>query len=218
MDRSITYSRLASELMKTDKDLSLRTAHLEVEVGFLAVRIVSLAELLGLTPPSREAGVDREQVLAAMNAFATAGVGRRSASLGRRLEPGPLAAALRESLSAIEDSPLPAYEWHALIEMLGEDVLAKLVGTSVSSVRRYRSGERPTPDDIAWRLHTVTLVAADLLGSYNTFGIRRWFQRSRSALGGASPGELLAGNWSPDDNPVQRVRSLASALLGSPAT
>ena len=204
--------------MKTDKDPSSRTGDLEVEVGFLAVRIVSLAELLGLIPPTREAGVDREQVFEAMDAFATSGVGRRSASLGRRLEPGPLSAALRESLSAIEDSPLPEHEWHALTEILGEDALAKLVGTSVSSVHRYRSGERPTPDDIAWRLHTVTLVAADLSGSYNNFGIRRWFQRSRSALGGASPGELLAGDWSPDDNPVQRVRSLAGALLGSPAT
>ncbi len=217
-DRSTNRFRLASGAMPSGKHTLNPTTDFEVEVGFLAVRIVVLAELLGLISPSRESRVDREQVFEAMDAFARAGVGRRSATLGRRCEPGPLAAALRESLVAIEDSPLPENEWHALNKILGEDALAKFLGTSISSVHRYRSGERPTPDDIAWRLHTVMLVAADLSGSYNDFGIRRWFQRSRSALGGASPGELLAGDWSPDDDQVKEVRSLANALLGSPAT
>lgn len=190
----------------------------EAEVGYLGVRLVSLAELLGLVPRSSEPAIDRDHVFEAVDSFAKVGVGRRSAALVRRLEPGPLTAVLREALSAIEESPLPEYEWQPLTKILGEDALANLLGTSVSSIHRYRSGERPTPDDVAWRLHVITLIAADLAGSYNDFGMRRWFQRSRSALGGAAPSELLAGDWSPDDDRVQEVRALAQALLGSPAT
>lgn len=48
--------------------------------------------------------------------------------------------------------------------------------------------------------------------------IRRWFLRSRTALGGASPIEVLTGDWNPDDDAARDVRVLAAALLGSPAT
>lgn len=190
----------------------------EAEVGFLAVRLVAIAETLGIVLPSAGPGVDRDQVLGTLDAFADVGVGRRSAAMGRHLTPDRLASVLREALVAIEESPLPDYEWQALTKLLGEETIAKLLGTSVSSVHRYRSGERPTPDNVAWRLHTVALITSDLAGSYNDFGIRRWFQRSRSALGGIAPSEILAGDWSPDDDRVQEVRTLARALLGSPAT
>lgn len=190
----------------------------EAEVGFLAVRLVALAETLGIVPSSAEPGVDRDQVLETLDAFSAVGVGRRSAALGRHLTPNRLASALRQALMAIEESPLPDYEWRALTKMLGDGALAKLLGISVSSVHRYRSGERPTPDNVAWRLHTLALIIADLAGSYNDLGIRRWFQRSRLALAGAAPSEILAGDWSPDDDRVQEVRALAQALLGSPAT
>jgi hypothetical protein len=125
---------------------------------------------------------------------------------------------LQEVLAAFEDSPVPQHEWVPLTSLLGDEALARLVGTSVSSVHRYRNGSRPTPDDVAARLHTVAMIVSDLAGSYNDFGIRRWFQRRRSALGDSTAAEILAGNWSPDDEPVQEVRSLAQALLGSPAT
>lgn len=190
----------------------------EGEVAHLAIRLITLAETLEFVPRSAASGVDRDQISEALDAFARVGVGRRSAALGRHLTPALLADALREALAAIEESPLPRYEWQPLAKLLGEEPLGELVGISVSSVHRYRTGERPTPDDVAARLHTVVLLTADLAGSYNDFGIRRWFRRSRSALDGATPSELLAGEWSPDDDRVQKVRALAQALLGSPAT
>jgi hypothetical protein len=190
----------------------------EAEVAFLAVRLVTLAEILGLLPRSTQGGVDNDQVAAALDAFARAGVGRRGAAIGRDVTADRLAEALRAVLAAIEESPMPEHEWEPLTELLGEDLLARLVGVSVSSARRYRNGERVTPDDVAARLHTVALVTADLAGSYNEFGIRRWFQRSRSALGGVSPAEVLAGRWDPEEERVGAVRALAGALLGSPAT
>lgn len=190
----------------------------EAQVAFLAIRVVALAETLGLVPRSTESGVDRDQISNALDAFARVGVARRSAALERHLTPARLAEVLRDALAAIEESPLPAHEWQPLTNLLGEEPLAKLVGTSVSSVHRYRSGERPTPDDVAARLHAIALTAADLAGSYNDVGIRRWFQRRRSALDGASPSEILSGEWSPEDERVQEVHALARALLGSPAT
>ncbi len=190
----------------------------EAQAASLAIRLVALAETIELVARADESGVERDQVLAALDAFARVGVGRHSAALGRRLTAARLVDALQRTLVAIEESPLPAYEWRPLTKVLGDEPLAQLVGTSVSSVHRYRAGERPTPDDIAARLHAVALMAADLGGSYNEFGIRRWFQRGRSALGGASPSAVLAGEWSPDDEGVKEVRALARALLCTPAT
>lgn len=190
----------------------------EAQVAFLAVRLVALAETLGMVARSAESGVDRDQVASALNAFARAGIGRRSAALGPHATPAEFAAVLRDVLVAVEESPAPAHEWSPLTDLLGDDLVARLVRTSVSSVHRYRSSERSTPDDVAGRLHAVALITADLTGSYNDFGIRRWFQRSRSALGGVSPVDVLSGEWSPEDERVREVRELAGALLGSPAT
>jgi hypothetical protein len=105
-------------------------------------------------------------------------------------------------------------EWGPLGEVLADD-LAALVGVSASSLARYRTGERATPDEVAARLHVLTLIVSDLSGSYNDFGIRRWFKRSRQALGGRAPGEILSGDWDPQSEDVVAVRQLASSLLGA---
>jgi hypothetical protein len=190
----------------------------EAQVAYLAVRLVVLAETLGLLPRSAESGMHREQIDDALKAFARAGIGRRGAALGRQGTPEHLAMLLRDVLSAAEESPLPQYEWASLAEGLGDDLLARLVGVSVSSVHRYRNGERSTPDGTAARLHVVALITADLAGSYNDYGVRRWFQRTRTTLGGLSPADVLSADWSPDDEHVREVRALAASLLGSPAT
>ena len=40
-------------------------------------------------------------------------------------------------------------EWRGVHDVLGGDVLAQLLGISASSLRRYLSGSRTTPDEIA---------------------------------------------------------------------
>lgn len=186
---------------------------LEGPAAYLAIRLVSVAEVMQLLPRSAEHGVDTESLMAALTAFARQGVARHAAALGERLTASQLADVLPEVFAAVEDSPLPRYEWGPLAEILGEGLLEKLLGVSGSSIHRYRNGERPTPDHIAARLHAVTLIVADLAGSYNDFGIRRWFGRSRSALSGHSPAEILTGDWGPGDAPTQQVRALAASLL-----
>ncbi len=130
---------------------------------------------------------------------------------------GPLSAAVEEMNDQIEMSPQPAGEWGPAIEVLGEDLLAQLVGASQSSIRRYASQARTTPQDIAERLHFIAMLLADLAGSYNEFGIRRWFSRPRSALDGQSPAAVMGSHFEIDSDSGAAVARLASALTGAGA-
>jgi hypothetical protein len=54
-----------------------------------------------------------------------------------------------------------------------------------------------------------------LEGTYNAYGIRRWFQRPRAALDGQAPHDRLNGDWDPVDNDIHPHAALAkSAGLG----
>ncbi|MGL6134199.1 MAG: hypothetical protein ACRC1L_08445 [Prochlorococcaceae cyanobacterium] len=110
-------------------------------------------------------------------------------------------------------------EWQAVHELLDDDVLASLLDISTPSLRRYAKGERQCPDLVAARLHWLALVIDQLEGSYNSYGIRRWFQRPRSALGGQAPQDHLTGAWDPDDDAIQAILELAqSARIGMVAS
>lgn len=125
---------------------------------------------------------------------------------------------LDQLTEALEASPVPAFEWKPLIRVLGVGMLGRLLGISAPSIRRYARTIRTTPDDVAGRLHGLALIVGDLAGAYNEIGIRQWFDRKRAQLDGRAPAQLLASGWKPDDPGPQRVRSLAHALVGSPAT
>lgn len=127
-----------------------------------------------------------------------------------------MARLLEEIDALIEQSPLPDSEWPHLMEVLGGEDLAGLLGISVSSASRYAQGQRRTPDDVAARLHFLALVVGDLAGAYNEIGVRRWFRRARTALEGKAPAQLLGRGWDPDDARAQRVRALARSLVTSP--
>lgn len=185
-------------------------------VGVAALRTLGLAEAMGLL--RGEAPIRRldTTVLGRVlrRVVRTSGVGRDAAAeLSRpRSSATEIARALRRIYSELEDSPVPKTEWRAVVDQLGLDLAMKLVGVSPASVRRYLSGERPTPDAVAGRLHFVALVTADLAGSYNEFGVRRWFERPRPQLDMRSPTQLLRGAWRPDADGPRRVRELARAL------
>lgn len=128
------------------------------------------------------------------------------------------AALLRSVNEALAESPSPHTEWPTLEKILGADLLSRIVGISLSSFHRYRSGERETPDKVVVRLHYLALIVGDLSGIYNEFGVRRWFDRKRTQLGNKSPSELLSGDWDPNDKGPHRVKELAHALVALPAT
>ncbi len=125
---------------------------------------------------------------------------------------------LRHLNLALEESPVPEFEWNRLAQVLGPDLLGRLLGTSATSVRRYRSNARTTPDEVAERLHFLSLVVGDLAGAYNEIGIRQWFERKRAQLDGRAPLDFLKGRWLPAQPGPRRIQELAGALLSAPAT
>ena len=126
-----------------------------------------------------------------------------------------LALSLQRLAEAMEDSAAPAAEWPAMRAIFSDETLGALVEVSPASLRRYAGGERATPQEVAERLHWLALVVADLAGAYNDFGMRRWFERPRSQLGGKSPRQLLGRGWHVDSEAATRVRALASVLRGA---
>ncbi len=118
---------------------------------------------------ARPAGRDRERD------------GRRAELTSSRQPPRSWRRCCARWWRALEASPVPKFEWAGLGRVLDREQLASLLAVSLSSLNRYQSGDRETPDAIAARLHFLALVIGDLAGSYNDIGIRRWFGRKRSA-------------------------------------
>ncbi len=116
---------------------------------------------------------------------------------------------------AIEGSPMPRRELVGLLRVYGHEALVPLLGISPASLRRYAAGSRVVPDAVAARIHYLALVTADLAGSYNEFGLRRWWDRPRDALDGRSPRAALGDAWDPVDEVARRIADLAGALAGS---
>lgn len=116
---------------------------------------------------------------------------------------------------ALEASATPQTEWPTMRGVFGDEFLVDLLGIAASSMRRYASGERTTPDEVGARLHWLAMVVSDLAGAYNDFGIRRWFARPRSQLEGRSPRQTLDAGWRPEDAAAERLRALAAVLAGA---
>lgn len=126
-----------------------------------------------------------------------------------------MTAAVARLLDTLDGSPSPQTEWRTMRATFGDAPLARLVGIAEASLRRYASGRRATPQHVAERLHWIAMIVADLAGGYNDFGIRRWFERPRAQLAGASPREALGHDWGVDDASATKVRALAAALNGA---
>ena len=189
-------------------------------VRALAVEAWRRAAAMGLVDTA-SAPLETADVTRLLRRVRDAGIARGPALRFDNVEPpsvGEAESLLRLVIAALDASPVPHFEWPAVSRVLEPEQLAALVNVSVSSLRRYLSGERATPDDVAARLHHVALVVGDLAGAYNEVGVRRWFERRRTALDGRAPAALLSGDWNPDDPSPQKVRELARSLVALSAT
>jgi transcriptional regulator with XRE-family HTH domain len=202
--------------------MSERTPVQEPAVAPWAAEVVRKARAIGLSDESPEfPQLTFTMVLDVAERVARAGIAEHAVARLLRAEPSDLeavAASLRQIDTLIEESPVPDSEWPRLIDVLGREELAGLLGISASSAHRYERGQRDTPDAVAARLHWLALVVGDLEGAYNQVGIRRWFHRRRTPLDGRTPAQLLEGDWDPDDPKPSRVRDLARSLIVSGAT
>jgi hypothetical protein len=201
--------RISSNQAPNGRDLT----RLTFEVG----RRAEAMGLVDTVPQQADAGTIRQLA----NRVRRAGIAASAADALNNVEqpsPRELTALLESMIAALEASPVPKYEWGGMARVFGADDLALLLNVSVSSLKRYQSGERTTPDDVAARLHFLALVVGDLAGSYNDVGIRRWFNRKRSLLDGRTPASLLKDDWDPDAAGPARVRQLARELVSLSAT
>ena len=210
--------RNVSKVQKRSKKYLLQ----DPRVLRLVISILSLGEAMGILSPDRLQGQESfEKVRQAVRQVGGAGIGRQivpSIVAAGQSSPEELIASLKSLERAMEESPVPEREWPALETVLGSEILARLLGISTVSVRRYRSGERRTPDPVVARLHFLALLLADLSGTYTEEGVRLWFHRPRRLLSGRTPEQVLSGEWTPEDAEVFRLRELARSLVGSPAT
>jgi hypothetical protein len=192
------------------------------EIARIAVTTLGRAEAMGVLPRGEVIDhLDFSLLQRVVKGIAQLGIGRgASADLttARSHNPQQLSTLLQQINEALVASPVPQYEWPSLVNILGTELLGRLVGISPSSVRRYLSGSRPTPDDVAARLHFLALIVGDLTGAYNDIGIRRWFDRKRTVLGNRTPADMFHGSWDPDDAGPQHVCQLAHVLVSSPVT
>lgn len=139
---------------------------------------------------------------------------------GRKADAGTTLDAIRGLFAALGENPIPEREWQSLLNFFDAQQLAILLRISESSVKRYAHQVRHTPDHIATRLHWLAIVVGYLTGTYNDYGVRRWFQRPRQALEGRSPQEALQddGDWTPDGEAARKIEALAIANIGMTVT
>jgi hypothetical protein len=117
--------------------------------------------------------------------------------------------------SQFQFDPLPDADWLRLLAIFDRYELGHLLNLPASSVARYAAGHRRTPAAIASRLRAIALIVGDLAGDYDEIGLRRWFDRPRSALDGRAPTHFLKGDWQPEDPGPRRVRELARSEADS---
>src|SRR5437763_9429725 len=183
-------------------------------IVFQAVTALGRADAMGLLPADEHIGtLDISSFRKALRHIHRAGIARNiQLELSDDASESSLERTLEHLNLALEESPAPEFEWNRLTDVLGLELVSRLLGISPSSIRRYKAAARTTPDDVAERLHFLSLVVGDLSGAYNEIGIRQWFERKRAQLDGRTPLEWLKIRWKPTQPGPRRVQNLARAL------
>jgi len=176
--------------------------------GVFATR---LAELMGIYERPSGSRIDPALVGVVIGAAAGAGLAEQVAARPDAREPGE--DTILALLNALRESPRPTFEITRLAAIFGYERLPEMVSASEPSLRRYAAGARVTPDPVAERIHYLVQLVAILRGSFNEFGIRRWFDRPHPALGGTAPVTLLGGEFDPADRGPRAAMDAALGLL-----
>lgn len=188
--------------------------------------LLTRASAMGVLAGAAITQIDAATVQRVLSALHKQGlIGAAPVALAPLLKDGParldaataerMADSVDQLVAVLDDSPAPASEWAAMRAVFGDEALGELLGIAPASLRRYAGAERATPQATAERLHWLAMVVSDLAGSYNEFGMRRWFERPRVQLGGKSPRALLGSRWTPDTPAAAQVRALAAVLTGA---
>jgi hypothetical protein len=184
---------------------------LNLDAARAGVMATRLAQVMGIFERPAGARIDRSLIGSAIRAAANAGLAEEVAARDDAAEPGERTTLA--FLDALRKSPRPEGEITALAAIFGYVPLGQLVGVSEPSLRRYAAGDRATPDTVAQRIHFLAQLVAILRGSFNEFGIRRWFERPHPLLGNRAPTDVLGGDFDPADPGALATLGAAIRLL-----
>jgi hypothetical protein len=198
---------------------SIRKPFDDPELARRTAGLIGRADAMGLLKGESIDSLDVDTVQTLAERIQKAGIGALSGTAFRgkmrNQKSTDILAEVEKLTRLLEESPAPRFEWSGVVDALGIELVAPLLGISESSIRRYASGDRETPQDIAEKLHYIALVVGDLKGGYNEFGIRRWFVRPRTFLGGRSVIQALGKKWAPDDPVAGEIRKDAAWVYAS---
>lgn len=112
-------------------------------VAFQAVTALGRAEAMGLLPADEHIEtLDLPSFRKAVRHIHRAGIARNiQLDLADASAPN-LERTLEHLNLALEESPVPEFEWNRLADMLGPELLGRLLSISGSSLRRYRANAR----------------------------------------------------------------------------
>lgn len=99
-----------------------------------------------------------------------------------------------------------------LIDVLGPDLLASLLGVSKRKLEIYSRKPETIPKEVFLRLAFIVEVAEILRGGYNDKGIYQWFLRKRVQLDYRSPTQVLKYNWFPNQPDPLKILALAKSI------
>lgn len=141
-----------------------------------------------------------------------------------RLEPldeTNLVSALRATLEAVDASPHPKGEWPPVRDIVGDELLSRLLGVSDSSLRRYAAGDRRNGDRLTLEESTVRGNAATSSsgGGISNFGgaviLKNSTVSGNAANGGGGifnqPGTLSLEDSTVSDNTASRVGGILNS-------
>lgn len=203
--------------METIRIQSISKPFSDSNISEIAVQIVFRAQGMGLLSGLSLTSVDPQSFGKVIERIQNAGIKAKWEKSWLSKKPAALVLELRKLLSVLNESPVPEAEWSAVMESLGQELVRKLLDLSVSSIQRYSSNSRPTPQNIAEKLHYLAVVIGDLRAGYNDYGIRRWFERPRTFLSGKSVLSSLGKKWGPDDEVARAIAEDAAWVAGSGA-
>jgi hypothetical protein len=209
--------------MRTIQKLSTSNP-LDQKVLAEALNVLFKAQSMGLvTEPIDVFRIDFRKLQSMLKQIGNAGIGTnvlKDVDEWHTDLPEIIQPKLRRLAEILEESPTPDTEWGPVRQLIPDGTLIRLLGgISVSSLHRYSDRSRPTPPEIAERLHVIALIIGDLSGSYDALGVAQWFTRPRKkAFDNKTPLDLLTGNWKPHDPAPAKVREFAKSLNYSVAT
>jgi hypothetical protein len=103
-------------------------------------------------------------------------------------------------------------DWQQLNSVFERDDLERLLGVRVAA-EAQKELPLDQPNDLPVRVSFLAELIAVLSKSYTLTGVRQWFYRPRTPLGGQSPISLLSGEWRPGQDPARMIQDLARTTL-----